>query len=83
MSKNVADHTEAIHISPQLLTLGLIKFFFKKLSEKYFTKYSWANAHENLKNMPNSYKIAPKFPKMSLFIVRLYILLHNSLQWVL
>ena len=49
MSKNVADHSEAIHIAPQLLPVGLIKFFFKKLSEKYLTKYSWANTHEIIK----------------------------------
>ena len=83
MSKNVADHSEAIHIAPQLLTVGHIKFFLKKLSKKYFTKYSLANTHEKLNIPPNSYKIASKCPKMFRIIVRLYILLHNSLRWVL
>ena len=29
MSKNVADHSEAIHIAPQLLKVGHLMFFSK------------------------------------------------------
>ena len=34
MSKIVADHSEAIHIATQLLTVGLIKLFSKKFPKK-------------------------------------------------
>ena len=78
MSKNVTDHSEAIHIAPQLLTVGLIKFFSKNCPKKISPNIHGLT-HKNLKNLPNSYKIAPKCPKMSRIIVRLYILLHNSL----
>ena len=81
MSKNVADHSEAIHIAPQLLTVGLIKFF-QKIVRKIFHQI-FMNTHKKLKNLPNSYKIAPKCQKMLRIIVRLYILLHNSLRWVI